>query len=153
MPIETDRALVYRRIKYHSGFRSQAASWPSQPIQLFISSLTFGSYSASSGAKPTIADLGCGDGQLAQTLVPRGFTVFSYDLVEKLPWINEAQCTQRVPLPGTAGSDGNGDAGAVVDVVVCCLSLMGNDWFGMITESRRILRTGCVLVSTYPYVV
>ena len=141
---ETDLANWNPTEQYHSGFRSQAASWPSQPIQLFISSLAPGSYSTSSGARPTIADLGCGDGQLAQTLVPRGFTVFSYDLVEKLPWINEAQCTKRVPLPGTAAA--GGDAGAVVDVVVCCLSLMGNDWFGMITESRRILRTGCVLV-------
>jgi ribosomal RNA-processing protein 8 len=121
-------------LQYHSGFRSQASSWPSQPINVLIKSFL----SAPKGApKPIIADLGCGDAQLAQTLIPKGYTVFSFDLVEKLPWIVAAQCSKRLPLSGS--QDGTGQ-GALVDVVVCCLSLMGNDWIGMVQESRRVLR-------------
>lgn len=88
-------------------------------------------------AKPVVADLGCGDAQLAQTLVPKGYTVFSFDLVEKLPWIIAAQCSKRLPLPGSV--DGTGQS-SLVDVVVCCLSLMGNDWIDMVREARRVLR-------------
>ncbi|CAD6586241.1 MAG: 25S rRNA (adenine645-N1)-methyltransferase [Cyphobasidiales sp. Tagirdzhanova-0007] len=120
--------------EYHSGFRSQASSWPSQPVQLFISSFL------ASPFRPLIADLGCGDAELARTLSPKGFSVFSYDLVSTNPWVVEAQCTKRVPLPGLEGK--RGDEGALMNVVVCCLSLMGEDWLNMIREAKRILRNG-----------
>ena len=97
--------------------------------------------------KPVIADLGCGDAQLARSLVPLGFTVLSYDLISVNAWVVEAQCTQRVPLPGSNEKGKEGQA-AIVDVVVCCLSLMGMDWLGMIRESRRILKEGLVTLLT-----
>ena len=31
-----------------------------------------------------------------------------------------------------------------MNVVVCCLSLMGEDWLNMIREAKRILRNGSV---------
>ncbi|KAK9895641.1 hypothetical protein P389DRAFT_160212 [Cystobasidium minutum MCA 4210] len=127
---------------YHNGFASQAASWPTQPIHLFIDQFKGLSSSKSTSPKPVIADLGCGKAELARTLVPLGFTVLSYDLVEEEPFIVKAQCTKRLPLPGMTlapRKEDNAD-GAVVDVVVCCLSLMGNDWLGMIKEARRVLK-------------
>jgi len=97
----------------------------------------------SSPSRPVIADLGCGDAQLAKTLSAQGFTVLSFDLIAANPWIVEAQCTKHVPLPGSDTSPGGSESeGAVVDVVVCCLSLMGHDWINMIKESRRILKSG-----------
>lgn len=106
-----------------------------QPIQLFIKGFL------ASKSRPVIADLGCGDAQLAKTLVPEGFTVLSFDLVSTDGWVVEAQCTKHIPLPGAEGGDGESE-GAIVDVVVCCLSLMGQDWVNMISEARRILKSG-----------
>lgn len=93
-----------------------------------------------------IADLGCGKAELARTLVPLGFTVLSYDLVEEEPYIIKAQCTKRLPLPGLSNGKEDTAEGAVVDCVVCCLSLMGSDWLGMIKEARRVMKMGYVSV-------
>lgn len=95
-----------------------------------------------SGNKPLIVDVGCGDADLAKQLIPSGFSVLSYDLVEKLPFINEAQCTQRLPLPGAAEGPGSKAEGAIADYVICCLSLMGSDWLGTIKEAKRVLKAG-----------
>jgi ribosomal RNA-processing protein 8 len=84
-------------------------------------------------------------------------------------WVVESDFLSSVPLPGrvggsssspSLGSDpavgekkskrsrgkkgtGNGDeASEVVDVVVCCLSLMGTNWIGGIYEACRILKQG-----------
>lgn len=136
--------------QYHNGFASQAQSWPSQPIHIFIDDFKrLYPASTTNTSKPVIADLGCGKAELAQTLVPLGFNVLSYDLVEEEPYIIKAQCTERLPLPGKSlsakkGKETEGDnaEGAVVDYVVCCLSLMGSDWLGMIKEARRVLKMG-----------
>ncbi|KAL8281056.1 hypothetical protein RQP46_006414 [Phenoliferia psychrophenolica] len=114
---------------YHAGFRSQAAHWPTQPLTLLTTSL-------SSREQGTfIADFGCGDAALARALVPQGLNVISFDLVSKDGWVIEAECSS-VPLPGgTAGSE-------IVDVVVCCLSLMGTDWIQVVREAKRVLKDG-----------
>lgn len=85
-------------------------------------------------------------------------------------WVVEADFLEGVPLPGRPGGltasaaaeeDGGGDsqtlgrrgkkakgkaraqeASEIVDVVVCCLSLMGVNWVGGIYEACRILREG-----------
>lgn len=79
-------------------------------------------------------------------------------------WVIEADFLQGVPLPGRAGGSSeakNGQKGderrkikkkdkgikedaasEVVDVVVCCLSLMGTNWVGGIYEACRILKQG-----------
>lgn len=74
--------------------------------------------------------------------MPLGYTVLSYDLVESEPYIIKAQCTKRLPLPGSSDINRDDAPGAVVDFVVCCLSLMGSDWLGMIQEARRVLKAG-----------
>ncbi|WVR06289.1 hypothetical protein IAU60_003319 [Kwoniella sp. DSM 27419] len=84
-------------------------------------------------------------------------------------WVVEADFLEKVPLPGRPGgfdSDveqvegagkknkksrpkGNGGrnprSSEVVDVVVCCLSLMGVNWVGGIAEACRVLKQGGTL--------
>lgn len=146
--------------QYHTGFRHQVSSWPSNPVMHYIERLS------SYPTKTVIADLGAGDAALARTLVPQGMTVLSFDLVADGKYVVEADTCSRLPLPGSESGGGvSGDeeeekeaqeaqeegvkgegAGGVVDVVVCALSLMGTNWPGTIREAWRILRPGCVLL-------
>lgn len=79
---------------------------------------------------------------MAQNLLPKGHIVLSYDLVSANPYIIAADICDRIPLPGADDSD----AGQVVDVVVCSLSLMSTNWLNCLREARRVLKTGCVLL-------
>ncbi|BGP02364.1 25S rRNA (adenine645-N1)-methyltransferase [Rhodotorula toruloides] len=142
---------------YHIGFRSQAATWPVHPLALIAQSLL-----SSLAPNSLIADFGCGDAALARSLCPctstssqklspipslklppklisqKSLKVVSFDLVSQSSFVVEAECSS-VPLPGgTAG-------GEVVDAVVCCLSLMGTDWVGMVREAKRVLKHGGLL--------
>ncbi|EIW61792.1 25S rRNA (adenine645-N1)-methyltransferase [Trametes versicolor FP-101664 SS1] len=130
---------------YHTGFRHQVESWPTNPVSHYISTLS------SYPKKTVIADLGCGDAALARALLPKGFTVLSFDLVSDSAYVIEADTCDRVPLPGSEGppeesaddaSDEQVGEGQVVDVVVCALSLMGTNWPGCIREAWRILKAG-----------
>lgn len=125
-PSEPSRLLA---AQYHTGFRHQAHSWPQSPLSLLLTSLS-ATLSASSSL---IIDLGCGDAELAKTLVPQGYKVLSYDLVTD-DWVAEADFCEKIPLPG-------GEA-AVVDAAVCCLSLMGRNWIGGVREVARVLKEG-----------
>ncbi|KAG8791777.1 25S rRNA (adenine645-N1)-methyltransferase [Ceratobasidium sp. 428] len=90
-----------------------------------------------------IVDLGCGDAQLAKTLVPEGLNVLSFDLVSDGAWVVEADVCARVPLPGSEdGEDGH----AVVDACVCSLSLMSTNWIGCVREAWRVSRIGARFV-------
>lgn len=125
--------------QYHKGFRRQVESWPSNPVSHYISALS------SYPPRTVIADLGCGDAALARALVPKGYTVLSFDLVSDRAFVIEADISERLPLPGSEGDgDGNGKSshghGQIVNVVVCALSLMGTNWPNCIREAWRILR-------------
>ena len=125
--------------QYHKGFRRQVESWPSNPVSHYISTLS------SYPPRTVIADLGCGDAALAHALVPKGYTVLSFDLVSDHTFVTEADIFERLPLPGSEGdSGGNGKSshgdGQIVNVVVCALSLMGTNWPNCIREAWRILR-------------
>ena len=126
-------------MQYHTGFRHQVESWPTNPVSHYISTLS------SYPAKTVIADLGCGDAALARALVPLGMNVLSFDLISDGAYVVEADTCTHVPLPGsenrTGSQIGEGE-GQVVDVVVCALSLMGVNWPGCIREAWRILRPG-----------
>ncbi|MCJ1249600.1 25S rRNA (adenine645-N1)-methyltransferase [Trapelia coarctata] len=89
----------------------------------------------------TIADLGCGDAQLAQKLSspvdtskgpimikPLNIRVHSFDLAAPSPLITIADI-RSVPLPDSS-----------VDVTIFCLALMGTNWIEFIEEAWRILR-------------
>ena len=126
--------LVCRSSQYHTGFRHQVESWPTNPVAHYVSTL------AAYPPKTVVADLGCGDAALARALVPKGLTVLSFDLVPDRAFVVEADTCACVPLPGSEDAD----EGTVVDVVVCALSLMGTNWPGCVCEAWRILRMECV---------
>ena len=153
------------RVQYHLTHRALTSAWPSPPLPHIISLLS------PLPARTVIADLGCGDAGLARALVPQGKIVLSYDLVGDRGnvgggngegWVVEADFLSSVPLPGRTGGSasttkkpegGKGkrakkgskaESSEIVDVVVCCLSLMGTNWIGGIYEACRILKQGYV---------
>lgn len=100
--------------------------------------------------RTVIADLGCGDATLARALIPKGYTVISFDLVGDGAFVVEADIFARLPLPGSeADSDGSEESSQghtqIVNIVVCALSLMGTNWPNCIREAWRILRPKFVL--------
>ncbi|KAN0126628.1 putative methyltransferase domain containing protein [Russula decolorans] len=124
---------------YHKGFRHQVESWPSNAVSHYISDLS------AYPPRTVIADLGCGDAALARALIPKGYTVMSFDLVADRAFVVEADIFDRLPLPGSeVDSDGNEKLGQghaqIINVVVCALSLMGTNWPNCIREAWRILR-------------
>lgn len=106
------------------------------PVSHYISTLS------EYPAKTVVADLGCGDAALAKALVPKGFTILSFDLVSDGDFVVEADVCTRIPLPGSEAEDNDG--AQVVDVVVCALSLMSVNWAGCIREAWRVLKMGYV---------
>lgn len=123
---------------YHEGFRSQCSSWPTNPLDLIIKELKFILDKTSSKGSPcknvTIADLGCGEAKLAQTLVPK-YTEFlkvhSFDMVapgELSTWITPCNIAHKIPLESNS-----------VDIVVICLALMSTDFQHILGETRRIM--------------
>jgi len=122
--------------EYHVGFRQQVQSWPTNPVEHYVSVLS------KYPVRTLIADLGCGDAKLAKTLLPLGLKVLSYDLVSDDAFVVEVDVCARIPLPGSEGVEDektNGE-GHIVDVVVCALSLMGTNWPNCLREAWRILK-------------
>ena len=105
---------------YHRGFTSQAEKWEINPVDRIIDRIR------KSGGDQVIADFGCGDAKIAQTLQN---AVFSFDLVKHNEHVIVAN-SSKVPL---------GDKS--VDIAVFCLSLMGTDFKDFIREARRVLRS------------
>ena len=129
------RFIVYVSApQYHTGFRHQVTSWPSNPVDHYVDTLS--RYRKGS----VVVDLGCGDAALAKALVPKGYNVLSYDLVSTDAWVVEVDMCARLPLPGSEDGGESGGYGQIVDVVVCSLSLMNTNWLHSIREARRVLK-------------
>ena len=109
---------------YHQGFREQASHWPENPLDKIIESIV------SIYPKAVVADMGCGDAKLAQSVPNK---VYSFDLVAGNERIIAADIA-HVPLENNT-----------VDVVVFCLSLMGVNIVDFITEAHRILKPTGIL--------
>eukprot|EP00322_Chrysochromulina_rotalis_P002028 CAMPEP_0115853194 /NCGR_PEP_ID=MMETSP0287-20121206/13379_1 /TAXON_ID=412157 /ORGANISM="Chrysochromulina rotalis, Strain UIO044" /LENGTH=301 /DNA_ID=CAMNT_0003307265 /DNA_START=67 /DNA_END=972 /DNA_ORIENTATION=+ len=105
---------------YHEGFRSQAARWPQRPVQLIAQWVQ-----ATQKASHIIADLGCGDAELAAS-VPHH--VHSFDLVACNEHVTACDIA-HVPL-----ADGS------VHVAVFCLALMGSNFADFLREAHRLLK-------------
>ena len=143
--------------EYHDGFRQQVRKWPQNPVDV-IASLLKGKGKKSRNVRATapgtlIVDLGAGEAGLARQLVPIGYHVLSYDLVNTSDgWVRgvDAARLNALPLPGLHEPLGvrRSDAPepAVANVAVFCLSLMGTNWLEMIIEARRVLRYGGELI-------
>ncbi|KAL1885640.1 25S rRNA (adenine645-N1)-methyltransferase [Paecilomyces lecythidis] len=139
--------------EYHAGFSRQVKeSWPSNPVDGYIKTIrTRGAVhpkkqqkASGKGNGPvplprrpngfcTIADLGCGDAQLARSLTPSAkklnLKLLSYDLHVPDPLVTKADIS-NLPL-----EDGS------VDLTIFCLSLMGTNWVSFVEEAWRVLRS------------
>ncbi|XP_070197455.1 ribosomal RNA-processing protein 8-like isoform X2 [Littorina saxatilis] len=110
---------------YHEGFQAQVARWPVNPLDTIIHQLSKGKAGA------VLADFGCGDGHLAESLPKH--KVHSFDLVASKPFITACNIA-RVPLENSS-----------VDVAVFCLSLMGTNLSDYLCEANRVLKQGGTL--------
>ncbi len=140
--------------EYHEGFRRQVKVWPENPVDSFLQDIrsrgkvrqpfkgkpgarTSSSSSLATSPLPrtggtcTIADLGCGDAALAQSLqADQGkmrIDVQSYDLQSPHALVTKADIAN---LPLEEGS---------VNVAIFCLALMGTNWMDFVEEAFRIL--------------
>jgi ribosomal RNA-processing protein 8 len=141
--------------EYHAGFRQQVSVWPENPVEGYITDIRtrgaikqpFNHRTAKSPtAKPEgpkssvplprthgtciIADLGCGDAQLAQSLKGAqklNLQVHSFDLHAANKYITKADISQ-LPL-----------ADGAADIAIFCLALMGTNWLDFIDEAWRVL--------------
>ncbi|KAL1987302.1 hypothetical protein VTN96DRAFT_4330 [Rasamsonia emersonii] len=138
--------------EYHAGFSRQVKeSWPSNPVDGYIRAIQkrgevpskkqSKAEGENSAIKPlprrqngvcTIADLGCGDAQLARALTPSAkklqLEFLSYDLHAPNQFVTKADIS-NLPL-----ADGS------VDIAIFCLSLMGTNWIDFVEEAWRVLR-------------
>ena len=78
-----------------------------------------------------VADFGCGEARLAATIPHK---THSFDLVAANERITACDIAS-VPLEDSS-----------VDVAVFCLALMGTDYFTFLTEARRVLKHGGLLL-------
>ncbi|KAJ4164577.1 hypothetical protein LMH87_006246 [Akanthomyces muscarius] len=137
--------------EYHEGFRRQVKVWPENPVDSFLQDIRSRGkvrqpFKGKPGARPSslaasplprtggtcvIADLGCGDAALAQSLqTDKGkmrLDVKSYDLQSPHALVTKADIAN---LPLEEGS---------VNVAIFCLALMGTNWIDFIEEAFRIL--------------
>lgn len=134
--------------EYHNGFRTQVQSWPENPVDTFISQFKSrlekpinapGGLPGEPDGTVVIADMGCGEAQLAQDVMKlKGskksqkvkFKVHSFDLKKANDRVTVADI-KNVPLPDSS-----------THVVVFCLALMGINFLDFIREANRILKPG-----------
>ena len=127
--------------QYHQGFRHQVESWPQNPVDVIVKSLTnkYQKKSKKATSRVVVADFGCGDAQLAKDLLAvkpktakasdnKMFKVHSFDLVSPNELVTACDMA-NVPLPDKS-----------VDVCVFCLSLMGTNLADFIREAHRVLK-------------
>ncbi|KEP63007.1 UNVERIFIED_CONTAM: methyltransferase domain-containing protein [Hammondia hammondi] len=110
---------------YHEGYRVQVAQWPSNPlthVKAWVRTLP---------ASWIIADLGCGDADLAKSFPERN--ILSFDLVAARPEVTACNVA-HLPLEKES-----------VHAAVFCLSLMGRDWPSFLQEAHRVLKPGGLL--------
>lgn len=137
--------------EYHEGFRSQVTAWPENPVDVFVDQIRFrakkpvnapgGLPGLQDSKKIVIADMGCGEAQLALEInnffkkfnkrakkyQQRSHKVHSFDLKKANELITVADI-RNVPLPDNSCT-----------IVVFCLALMGTNFLDFIKEAYRIL--------------
>ncbi|KAL6883899.1 methyltransferase domain-containing protein [Trichoderma longibrachiatum] len=137
--------------EYHEGFRRQVKVWPENPVDSFLRDIRTRAKIRTPGkGKPnapqlalsasclprtagtcTIADLGCGDARLAESLqadkAKLHLDVRSFDLQSPSPLVTKADIAD-IPM-----EDGS------VNVAIFCLALMGTNWLDFVDEAYRLL--------------
>jgi ribosomal RNA-processing protein 8 len=134
--------------EYHEGFRRQVEVWPENPVDSYIKQIRGRGKVKSFRGKPVnadndvaplprtsgvchIADLGCGDAMITQTLdkdkAKLKLQISSFDLQNPSPLVTKADIA-NLPLEDDS-----------VDVAIFCLALMGTNWIDFIEEAYRVL--------------
>jgi len=106
--------------QYHSGFKSQVEHWPLNPLDLIIEDLK------KIKEKKRIADLGCGEAKLAESLSKK-HNIQSFDLVAVNDKVTACDIS-NLPLKNET-----------IDICVFCLSLMGTNFLEFVKEAHRVL--------------
>lgn len=132
--------------EYHAGFRTQVQSWPQNPVDSFINVIKErlqkpinapGGLFGDKDGTIVVADMGCGEAQLAKDLQNvKGsakskrakFDVRSFDLKKANEFITVADI-KNVPMEDRSAH-----------IVVFCLALMGTNFLDFIREGLRILK-------------
>ncbi|KAL8880129.1 MAG: hypothetical protein Q9198_002401 [Flavoplaca austrocitrina] len=151
---------------YHDGFRTQVASWPSNPVEIFIQLGKKGKNDAdienglpieeagedsagdSTKVDPiprhfqtktcTIIDLGCGDAHLHASLL-----TLTDSLNLKLHSFDLAPgAGPNAHLITVSDIAKLPLADKSVDVAIFCLALMGTNWIEFVVEAARVVRVG-----------
>ncbi|WWC70827.1 uncharacterized protein I206_104779 [Kwoniella pini CBS 10737] len=155
---------------YHMTHRALTAGWPAPPLQYItkaLSPLPSGTVIADLGC----GDAGLARALVPQGKVVLSYDLVGDSGVpgsgsedaKKVSegWVIQADFLEQIPLPGRPGGLNTQDtiqsdnkkgkrkggkrddkASEIVDVAVCCLSLMGKNWVGGIAEVCRILKQG-----------
>lgn len=142
--------------EYHQGFNQQVASWPENPVDVFVNQIKTrgktrpvnapGGLPGLQNKQVVIADMGCGEAQLSldvnnfvndynkkthkknkKNFKGLDIKVHSFDLKQQNERITVADI-KNVPLPDESCS-----------IVIFCLSLMGTNFLDFIKEAWRIL--------------
>uniref|UniRef100_A0A0N5AVP7 Ribosomal RNA-processing protein 8 n=1 Tax=Syphacia muris TaxID=451379 RepID=A0A0N5AVP7_9BILA len=113
---------------YHESFRNQVKKWPFNPVSYIIQWLKSLDLEGL-----VIADMGCGNAQIASALEGSNATVYSFDLVALNERVTACDMS-KVPLEKKS-----------VDIVIFCLSLMGTNLHDYIREANRILKKDGIL--------
>ncbi|CAG7785537.1 unnamed protein product [Allacma fusca] len=111
--------------KYHETYRERIQNWPVDPLNLIVTWIK-----ETVPISSTIADFGCGEARLAQS-VPH--TVHSFDLFALNEYVTACDMSD-CPLEDES-----------VDVSIFCLSLMGIDISKFICEANRVLKKRGIL--------
>lgn len=132
--------------EYHQGFRHQVEIWPENPIDTMVTEFKQrllkplnvpGGLPAEKSGEIVVADMGCGEAELALQLSrvkgsskskKAKFTTHSFDLAKGNDRITVADIA-NVPLPPMS-----------CHLVVYCLALMGTNTIDFLKEGLRILK-------------
>lgn len=138
--------------EYHAGFRNQVQGWPENPVDTFVKRFTerLNKPVCSPGGLPAhkrenkivVADMGCGEAQLALDLSKinfkkKGVHPQNKNLVVETPSFDLKKANERVTVADVKNVPMENNS---ADIVVFCLALMGTNFLDFIKEAMRILR-------------
>lgn len=138
--------------EYHAGFRNQVQGWPENPVDTFVKRFTerLNKPVCSPGGLPAhkrenkivVADMGCGEAQLALDLSKinfkkKGVNPQNKNLVVETQSFDLKKANERVTVADVKNVPMENNS---ADIVVFCLALMGTNFLDFIKEAMRILR-------------
>ncbi|AOW07324.1 methyltransferase-domain-containing protein [Yarrowia lipolytica] len=138
--------------EYHAGFRNQVQGWPENPVDTFVKRFTerLNKPVCSPGGLPAhkrenkivVADMGCGEAQLALDLSKinfkkKGVNPQNKNLVVETQSFDLKKANERVTVADVKNVPMEDNS---ADIVVFCLALMGTNFLDFIKEAMRILR-------------